>query len=178
MTVLLSLLKSKQSPDEIHSALREIREHADGPMSDYDSKETPGTRLARDALIQCLLQLGSKSFSHVLNVVERYLSVLQAICGTHASNGSDAKLHTVQVVAAFWKNNPQVSIPENIIHTDLGGRFTHMFFEFIICQFLGIILDKFLNYRVIDPAAIVDWVFADLSKTGDFSRQVCGLLLI
>ncbi|KAJ3193157.1 Nuclear cap-binding protein subunit 1 [Irineochytrium annulatum] len=85
-------------------------------------------RVVRDLFLQGLLFVGSKSFSHLLNVVERNLKTLQAV-----NVRPEDKLHTVTIVAAFWKQNP---------------------------QFLEIILDKLMNYRVIDPTSIVSWALS------------------
>ncbi|KAJ1972034.1 Nuclear cap-binding protein subunit 1 [Dimargaris xerosporica] len=83
------------------------------------------TRTVRDVFVQCLLFLGCKSFSHMLNVIERYLPLLQKF-----SADGEAKRHIVEVVNDFWQLNP---------------------------QFLTIIIDKLLNYRVIDPSAVITW---------------------
>jgi nuclear cap-binding protein subunit 1 len=42
------------------------------------------------------------------------------------------RLHTVRIIARFWKSNTQL---------------------------LGVLLDKFMNYRIIDPTSIISWIF-------------------
>lgn len=74
----------------------------------------------------------------------RYLEVLR-----YVNSSPEARLRTVQIAAAFWKDNTQVS---RLIHIPIIYSFANI-------QFLGIILDKLLNYRVIDPASIITWVF-------------------
>ena len=46
--------------------------------------------------------LGARSFSHFLNVVERYLPVLHAVSGT-----PDAKFEILELVSGFWRRNRQ-----------------------------------------------------------------------
>ncbi|KAI9311540.1 armadillo-type protein [Dichotomocladium elegans] len=120
---LIENLRAKKSADEIQAILEQFKEEQarrDMPANDQD-------RMMRELFVQSTLLVGSKSFSHVLNVVERYLDVLRYVNGT-----PEARLHTVQIIAEFWKENR---------------------------QFMGILLDKLLNYRIIDPASIISWVF-------------------
>ncbi|RCH93239.1 Component of the cap-binding complex (CBC), partial [Rhizopus stolonifer] len=114
---LIECLRTKKTADEVRVILDGYREE----WQDESQQQM------RHMFIQCLLLVGSKSFSHVLNVVERYLDVLRLVNGT-----PEARLHTVQIVASFWKNNT---------------------------QFSGILLDKLLNYRVIDPISVITWAF-------------------
>lgn len=55
----------------------------------------------------------------------------------------EAKAHTIKVVATFWKRNT---------------------------QFLEIILDKFMNYRVLDPASIISWILSADNLQQNYSR--------
>nr|CAG8621849.1 4413_t:CDS:2 [Entrophospora candida] len=137
-TNLISKLRTKSSNSEVLNFLEEL--HKDFPSLELDQD----TKI-RDLFIQCVLMLGSKSFSHVLNVIERYLTILQSLNETF-----EAKLHTVKIVADFWANNT---------------------------QFLGILLDKLLNYRVIDAISIISWLFADEMEK-DIARQVTAKLEI
>ncbi|CAG8539323.1 2155_t:CDS:10, partial [Scutellospora calospora] len=122
-TNLISKLRSKNPNSDIQAHLDEVGKS----FPDLPAKEKEQT--IRDLFVQCVLMLGSKSFSHVLNVIERYLQILQSL-----NESYDARLHTVKIVAEFWVNNT---------------------------QFLGILLDKLLNYRVIDAIAVISWLFAD-----------------
>lgn len=106
-----------------------------------DLTEAQQQDITRDVVTQCMLMLGSKSFSHVLNIIERNLQLLQH------SNASTARSrrHTVLIVAEFWKHNP---------------------------QFMSILLDRLLNYRVIDPMAIISWLFgAEIDDNFTVIRQ-------
>ncbi|KAF9207554.1 Component of the cap-binding complex (CBC) [Haplosporangium sp. Z 27] len=122
-SAVLNSLRAKNSIDQIEQTLESMK---NAPRLE---SLTPTERedFIRELFTECVLMLGSKSFSHVLNVIERYLTILQRMNGT-----PEARLHTVKIVAQFWKNNT---------------------------QFLGILLDKMLNYRVVDAIAIVNWVF-------------------
>ncbi|KAG0091883.1 Component of the cap-binding complex (CBC) [Podila epicladia] len=122
-SAVLNSLRAKNSIDQIEQTLESMK---NAPRLEG---LTPVQRedFIRELFIECVLMLGSKSFSHVLNVIERYLSILQRLNST-----PEARLHTVKIVAQFWKNNT---------------------------QFMGILLDKMLNYRVVDAIAIVKWVF-------------------
>ncbi|RHZ60069.1 hypothetical protein Glove_359g15 [Diversispora epigaea] len=122
-TNLINKLRAKSPNNEIKSILEEVGKNFP-EMPQLEQEQT-----IRDLFIQCVLMLGSKSFSHVLNVIERYLPILQALNET-----PEARLHTVKIVAEFWVNNT---------------------------QFLGILLDKLLNYRVIDAFAVISWLFSD-----------------
>ncbi|KAJ3320157.1 Nuclear cap-binding protein subunit 1 [Boothiomyces sp. JEL0866] len=57
---------------------------------------------AHEAFLQCIMYQGSKSFSHLLGVVERYLPLLQKI-----NEDEQRQLLTTRVTHAFWENNPQ-----------------------------------------------------------------------
>jgi len=72
---VLGKLRSKSSNDQIQSLLSEVRTIIP------DSPEAEQDNVMRDILVQCVLMLGSKSFSHVLNVIERsVLIVWTAVC--------------------------------------------------------------------------------------------------
>ncbi|CAG8593221.1 11794_t:CDS:10 [Ambispora gerdemannii] len=113
---LLAQLRSKSTVDQIQATLEQARAfYPESSSSEQDDA-------IRDLFLQCVLLVGSKSFSHVLNVIERYLAILQSLNAT-----PEARKHTVFI-------------------------------------FLGILLDKLLNYRVIDAIAIITWVFSEDSE--------------
>ncbi|OBZ91140.1 Nuclear cap-binding protein subunit 1 [Choanephora cucurbitarum] len=118
---LIENLRTKKTTDEIRAILDGYKEEL------VDEDDAGQQQKVRFMFVQCLLLVGSKSFSHILNVVERYLDILRMINST-----PEARLHTVHIVASFWKNNT---------------------------QFLGILLDKLLNYRIIDPTSVITWAF-------------------
>jgi nuclear cap-binding protein subunit 1 len=57
----------------------------------------------RSITMQCLLVLGSRSFSHFLNAIERYLQILHTL-----SNTPDAKFEMLEIVSTFWRRNRQM----------------------------------------------------------------------
>jgi len=56
---------------------------------------------------------------------------------------NEAKDKTVRVVADFWKYNP---------------------------QFLEIILDKLVNYRVVEPSNIITWILSDIILSDQYTH--------
>ena len=88
-SLLLPLLKSKENPEKIKSVLNDC-----APLSLDDQ---------RDLLLPCLLVLGSKSFSHMLNVIERNLPLLLQF---NVSAGD--RLQIVKLVYKCSKNHHQV----------------------------------------------------------------------
>ncbi|KAJ3212431.1 Nuclear cap-binding protein subunit 1 [Entophlyctis luteolus] len=141
-------LTSKADSSTVSSVLEDILAHR---RNTYASAMTSDEMLAakpavvwsedvvvRDIFVQNILFLGTKSFSHFLNVVERYVKILQQF-----NEQPEHKLRTVRIIADFWK------------HHTLN---------------LEIVLDKLMNYRIIDPTSIISWVLdMDLLET-EYSR--------
>ena len=73
-----------------------------GELLEESVSESRAFSTARSITVQCLLVLGARSFSHFLNVVERYLAVLHAVSGTR-----DAKFEMLEIVSGFWRRNRQ-----------------------------------------------------------------------
>ncbi|ORX49397.1 hypothetical protein DM01DRAFT_1338083 [Hesseltinella vesiculosa] len=122
-TKVVQALKNKVAVDDVQAILNSIKQ--DLATKGYTAGKQDA--VAQELFIQCLLLVGCKSFSHVLNVIERYIDVLRLF-----NQSSDGKVRTMEVIAAFWKQNS---------------------------QFLAILVDKFLNYRIVDPTSVVVWVF-------------------
>lgn len=97
---IIDSLRTKKSVEEIRDLLAKYKDE----LASQGVNEGEQQSLVRELFIQCLLLVGSKSFSHVLNVVERYLEVLRFL-----NSAPEGRLHTVQILASFWKNNTQVS---------------------------------------------------------------------
>ncbi|KAG1462785.1 hypothetical protein G6F56_005438 [Rhizopus delemar] len=123
--VIIDSLRTKKSVEEVRDLLSKNKEDA----ATEGKTEIEQQSYVRELFIQSLLLVGSKSFSHILNVVERYLDVLRFLNST-----PEGRLHTVQILASFWKDNT---------------------------QFMCILLDKLLNYRVIDPTSVISWIFEE-----------------
>jgi nuclear cap-binding protein subunit 1 len=64
---VVEALRSKKSVEEVHEILNSIKQE----LASLNYDEAAHTATIQDLFIQCLLLVGCKSFSHVLNVVER-----------------------------------------------------------------------------------------------------------
>lgn len=85
---------------------QEISIHVDTMRAELISTGMSDSRAAsrvRSITIQCLLLLGSRSFSHFLNAIERYLMVLRPLSST-----PDAKFEILEIVCSFWRRNHQM----------------------------------------------------------------------
>ncbi|POW21983.1 hypothetical protein PSHT_01767 [Puccinia striiformis] len=94
--------------------------------------------VTREVAIQSLLNVGSRSFSHFLNVLERYLELLKTL-----TNSASSRAILLKTVTKFWKKNGQ--------------------FELII-------IDKLLEYRVIDPIDSLHHSFESYMSSEDWSE--------
>ncbi|KZS92618.1 hypothetical protein SISNIDRAFT_412320 [Sistotremastrum niveocremeum HHB9708] len=70
-----------------------------------DSGESEATALSilRFIVVQSLHEIGSRSFSHFLNAMERYIKVMR-----HISTDSEAKADILEATGKFWRRNPQM----------------------------------------------------------------------
>ena len=109
----------------------------------------------RSITIQSLLSIGSRSFSHLLNAIERYLPVLRVLAsGTISSTSSatsgpsagdaDAKSDILVSAAEFWRRNTQM-----------------------VC----IVFDKLMQYQIVDPSDIVSWAFTHSANIARADRD-------
>ncbi|KAI9326716.1 armadillo-type protein [Obelidium mucronatum] len=139
-------MTNKGDHDSVVSILEDVHSHRISMQSnvmateDYSKAGASWDQdsVVRDIFVQNVLFLGTKSFSHFLNVVERYVKILQLI-----NSNPDDKYQTVQIIAAFWKENPQN---------------------------LEICLDKLMNYRVVDPPSIISWALDMQLLDTEYSR--------
>ncbi|KAI9359286.1 armadillo-type protein [Zopfochytrium polystomum] len=88
-----------------------------------------GNPIVRDVFIEHVLMIGSKSFSHLLNLLERNVKILHQL-----NLRPQDRLHTVRIVTKAYASSS---------------------------QWKEIILDKLVNYRIVDPAAIIRWALDD-----------------
>jgi nuclear cap-binding protein subunit 1 len=96
---VLNQLRSRTKPEDVLVHLESIK---NGLAETAEVNEDPDT-LIRSIAIQSLLHIGARSFSHFLNAVERYLSVLRSLTGS-----PEAKGHVLELVANFWKRSHQM----------------------------------------------------------------------
>lgn len=100
-----------------------------------------------DAYVTTICYIGSKSLSHVLSYIERCKERLLLI----AASSPAARLQIVASVIAYWRA-VQPGVAVNIV-------------------------DKLLNYTVLDPGTVVTWALADSALVGadPSDPQACAL---
>jgi nuclear cap-binding protein subunit 1 len=86
---------------------------------------------------QALLHIGSRSFSHFLNAVERYLPLLRtlvsgSLSGAPGATNPQARADVLGAAASFWRFNPQM---------------------------IGVVFEKLMQYQIVDPTDVVRWSF-------------------
>ncbi|KAL4075617.1 MIF4G like-domain-containing protein [Scleroderma yunnanense] len=130
---VLSLLRGRSRADEVIA-------HLDYLKSTLDIVPHPHTNVdsfIRSLATQSLLSIGSRSFSHLLNAIERYLPLLR---GLTPPGDAEAKRDILVITASFWKRN------------------RHM---------IGIVFDKLMQYQIVDPTDVVSWIFSTLAASDD-----------
>ncbi|KAK4700512.1 nuclear cap-binding protein subunit 1, partial [Phenoliferia sp. Uapishka_3] len=123
---LLRLMRSKGTIPEVESELASFQSAI---VEEHGITEEQAAVIKRDMTIQTVLSVGSRSFSHFLNVLERYLPLLRTL-----SPSPSTRLELLTTVSSFWSRN---------------------------AQFRLIVLDKLLQYRLVDSADLIAWAFAD-----------------
>ncbi|KAK7061285.1 nuclear cap-binding protein subunit 1 [Favolaschia claudopus] len=94
---VLNLLRGRADAKDVIAQLETLK--ATLESSDDAVVNTDG--LVRSIAIQSLLHIGSRSFSHLLNAIERYLPLLRHVAG----GSTEAKADILTACAAFWKHN-------------------------------------------------------------------------
>ncbi|KAI8868113.1 ARM repeat-containing protein [Ramicandelaber brevisporus] len=89
-------------------------------------------RLVRDILMQHFCMLGRKSFTHLLNMLERNQTVIKDLT---TRSPQLEQLHLLGIVESFWFTNP---------------------------QFLAIVIDKLIFYGIVSPTVVIDWIFSGI----------------
>ncbi|TFK43083.1 MIF4G like-domain-containing protein [Crucibulum laeve] len=125
--------------------------HLDTLRSTLESSEDVGLNVdatVRSITVQSLLNIGSRSFSHLLNAIERYLPLLRHLAsgGVSSTGGNgipEAKADILTAAAAFWKYNRQM---------------------------VGIVFDKLMQYQIVDPTDVVGWTFLNGAVIGQLSE--------
>lgn len=91
------------------------------------SSETDADLVVRDVITQVVLNIGSRSFSHFLNIVERYHALLRQLSTTPAM-----RIAILASTTRHWARAP---------------------------QWVLIVFDKLMQYRIVEPADIIAFVF-------------------
>ncbi|XP_050236758.1 nuclear cap-binding protein subunit 1 isoform X2 [Mercurialis annua] len=63
-----------------------------------------GWEVTLSVVVQTLLDIGSKSFTHLITVLERYGQVIARICHDH-----DKQFMLIAEISSYWKNNTQMT---------------------------------------------------------------------
>jgi nuclear cap-binding protein subunit 1 len=95
------------SREDVKGKLSEIKEYVDSnPSMLSQMAQDHGldsiTQIPHDALLQSLMNQGSKSFSHLLNVIESYLPLLQEWNSTE-----EERSLSTRIVCGYWQFNSQ-----------------------------------------------------------------------
>lgn len=143
---ILDLLRGRSKAEHVMSALESLKNTLAESMHDTTNLDS----VLRSIAIQSLLHTGSRSFSHFLNAVERYLPLLRNLAagGISSSGGTpslEARMHILTASARFWKRNRQM---------------------------VGIVFDKLMQYQIVDPTDVVSWVFGSGLGNGEGPLKV------
>ncbi|ESK93122.1 cap binding protein 80-pb [Moniliophthora roreri MCA 2997] len=141
---ILNLFRGRAQAGDVIAHLDTLKNNLENESSDSGQLVNVDTAM-RSIAIQSLLHIGSRSFSHLLNAIERYLSLLRFIANggvSEAPGGGipEAKSDILNAVAAFWKNDKLM---------------------------VNIVFDKLMQYQIVDPADVVKWTFTNVSETED-----------
>lgn len=89
-------------------------------------------------VMQSLLHVGARSFSHFLNAVERYLPLLRGDAGSGfgiVGEKNNSKARAILCAAGeYWALNGQM---------------------------VGIVFDKLMQYQIVDPSDVIEYAFAE-----------------
>ncbi|KAI0662877.1 cap binding protein 80-PB [Cubamyces menziesii] len=138
---ILNLIRGRAKPEDVMSHLESLRNSLMETTENVDS-------VLRSILVQSLLHIGSRSFSHFLNAIERYLPLLRNLAaGQISTNGNanlEARTDIMSAVAKFWRNS------------------RHM---------INIVFDKLMQYQIVDPTDVVAWTFTHCAYVTEGTRK-------
>lgn len=132
-SVVLEAIQSRCSHEHLRSLL-------------FDAEGKPITS-ARSILISCLLMAGSKTFSHAVILIERYLPVLQEL---HPKGDLAARLETIDAAAHFWKQS---------------------------VQHIEFVLERLTHYRIISSVSVIQWIVQTTELFVADGNSVFGVVL-
>lgn len=125
---------------ELESMKRDLILADDGTVPEENSEgkvatEAEAELVVRDIVIQSVLNIGSRSFSHFLNIVERYHGLLRQL-----SSSPSMRAAILASTVRFWARS---------------------------AQWVMIVLDKLMQYRIVEPADVINFVFNPASASAD-----------
>ncbi|THH27714.1 hypothetical protein EUX98_g6476 [Antrodiella citrinella] len=144
---VLNLFRGRARAEDVMTHLEELK----NTLETTDSDQNINT-IVRSIAVQALLHIGSRSFSHFLNAIERYLPLLRNLAagGILTASGSsyEARNDILSAVLAFWKHNKHMVV---------------------------IVLDKLMQYQIVDPTDVITWAFLRAgTDVGGTSYQSCN----
>jgi nuclear cap-binding protein subunit 1 len=97
---LLSLLRGRSNVHEVMNHVETLKNN----FTESGEPEQRASSLVRSMVMQSLLHIGSRSFSHFLNAMERYLPLLRSVAV------SEGKSDVLEAAGDFWRKSPQIII--------------------------------------------------------------------
>jgi nuclear cap-binding protein subunit 1 len=139
---VLNLFRGRNKADDVISHLDNLKNSLE---ASEDSINVDA--VLRSIAVQSLLHIGSRSFSHLLNAIERYLPLLRNLANGGVGSSSDAKSDILDAAASFWKRNQQM---------------------------VGIVFDKLMQYQIVDPSDVIEWTFDKGTSIRGQGQQYLG----
>jgi len=141
---VLNLFRGRAKAEDVISHLDTLK----STLESSDEGHVNVDAVMRSIAVQSLLHIGSRSFSHLLNAIERYLPLLRNLASSGVSSvggggNAEAKADILSAAAAFWRHNRQM---------------------------VGIVFDKLMQYQIVDPTDVVSWTFLNGAVIGQFSE--------
>ncbi|KAK4055782.1 Nuclear cap-binding protein subunit 1 [Microbotryomycetes sp. JL201] len=127
---LLRMIQQKATIGEVNA---ELNSFEDTLVNDHSLERPEAASVKLDMAVQSILQVGSRSFSHFLNALERYLQLLRNL-----TSAADKRVELLTSVAKFWSLNRQFHL---------------------------IVLEKLLQYRLVDSVDVVSWCFSQTTES-------------
>ncbi|KAF9020629.1 hypothetical protein BDZ89DRAFT_1138556 [Hymenopellis radicata] len=129
---ILNLFRGRAKAEEVIAHLDTLKTSVEAADAGANSDN-----VVLSIAIQSLLHIGARSFSHLLNAIERYLPLLRHIV-SHGSSDTKSEIQTS--VASFWKENSQMVV---------------------------IVFDKLMQYQIVDPTDVINWTFERGTESHD-----------
>lgn len=128
---VLNLLRGRSKAEDVMAHLDSLKSSLEITDSDMNLDS-----IIRSIAVQSLLHIGSRSFSHFLNAIERYLPLLRNLASgnitTSAGSSLEARMDLLTAVSTFWKRSRYMIV---------------------------IVFDKLMQYQIVDPTDAVAWAF-------------------
>ena len=146
---VLDLIRGRSKAEDVMAHLESLKNSLETTDSDTNTDS-----IIRSIAVQSLLHIGSRSFSHFLNAIERYLPLLRNVASgnltTTGSSNLEARIDILTAVAMFWKRSPHMIV---------------------------IVFDKLMQYQIVDPTDVVSWAFTSGGKNSTATYPSINALL-